>query len=255
MNELQEAVPWSKRRWFWTVLGILAVHVAFIWSFSEPQHSVASRPFSVSAVRLLNKQIEPATEWFELNDPALFALTSPKGFSGTAWLKMEPFPYRLTNKIEPNYWLAGDSIPLAKSASGLIEIGRANKLLGAEKPSPAVWAVQVPAKPSVVRPSLRLEGDLSARFLVSTNPLPEADADAVLANCVISVTVNGGGDVISHVPVSSSGSPPIDVKAMRFAKAARFAPLEDAGGLTIGNFVFQWTAVTLTETNSDALKQ
>lgn len=250
MNPIQEAIPWSKRRWFWTVLAIFSLHLALIWNFSESPSQASSQSVLVSSVRLLNRTSDPAREWFDLTDPTLFALTSPKGFSGTAWLRLEPFPYRLTNQIEPNFWLAGQSIPLAQNVSALIEAGRTGKLLGAEKPPPASWAIRVPAKKTVVRAALRFEGDLTARTLISTDPLPEAEDDTVLAHCVVSATVNGAGDVVSHVPISSSGSPPMDAKAINFVKAARFAAVSDGTTLSIGTFVFQWNAVTLTETKS-----
>lgn len=254
MNSAQEVIPWSKRRWFWTVTGIFALHLVLIWNLSESRPARASRPVRVSSVQLLQQTQDAASEWFELHDPALFALTSPKGFSRRAWLTIEPFPYRLTNVIEPKYWLTMQSLPSAQNPRNPKEIILAAPFSGAEKPNPAVSNVSVPVQPSVIRPTFRLEGDLASRVLISTNPLPEAEADAVLANCVIAATVNAAGDVISHLPVASSGSPQTDAKAIVFTKSARFAPTPDPGALTIGNFVFQWTAVTLMETNTGAAK-
>jgi TonB family protein len=95
--------------------------------------------------------------------------------------------------------------------------------------------------------TMRIEGGLARRRLltpISLQSWPYAD---VLAPSVVQALVDAKGSVVSVVLLSSSGSEAANQRALELARAARFAP---SPGLTIGRLVFNWHTVAPPATNA-----
>lgn len=254
MSMVKEPVPWSKQRFVWVIFLLATLQVALVWHLSHPADTVIASPRTASVIRLVPSSADPASEWFYLNDPALFALISPKGFSGSAWLRLRRFPYQLTNTIEPADSLEASANQFASDLDHFLPPEGQMHFLAIVKPAPPWPELPISNRPRVVRPALRIQGALAARPLISTNALPEGDPEKA-SRCEVKIVVNAAGDVISSVLWSSCGSPVADRQAVAFAQNARFASIDaDPAAVTLGFLVFHWIAGTL-EARSSTVSQ
>lgn len=237
------ADTWPRRRVVALILLIFGLHVGLLWRFSGTDLALERTPVRDLPFQFVDPVSEEAIERVELQDPTLFLLAGRRGFSGSGWLKMAPFPYQMKIDFEPPLWTE----PAVDTLAMVPRVGRDELIpsppLFAEKPPPTVWEVPLNRQPIVPQPSLVIEGELAGWRLDTTNALPEADKDLVLANCVVQVTVDSDGDVISAVRWSESSSSRMDELAVAFARAARFIPpMEHPPELTFGRLIFRWLA-------------
>lgn len=199
-----------------------------------------------------------------MSDPTVFALANAHGFSGEAWLKMQPFPYETTNRLEPPRWLPPASIRLGTDFIRFVETNLSVTFHLAEKPPPLFFPVPEPVWPARLQVSLIIEGDLARRRLITAPDLPEAEPGPIPTNnCVINVKITSDGYSFSPpVVLTASGSANFDKKASDFAKAVRFNPVGttnatdplQADGLTFGNLVFKWSLAPGNESNRPPTK-
>lgn len=255
---LAEPDRWSNRRLSWIVALLFALHLSLVFFLSE-QTRLTRVPRASTSIRWIKDQaMDPgAAELLSLRDPTLLALVSEHGFSGTAWLNRSPFPYHLTNRSEPPQWLGPSVSRLAEDFVQFVGTNATEPLFRAEKPRPSLSQMNIADPVSLIRSVFRLEGGMAGRRLISTNALPPPEPGIILTNCVIQVLVSAKGYTLSHALLWSSGSARADENALNFAKAARFAPLDqgrqessaDPGRYDFGTFVFQWLGTGETGTN------
>ena len=127
-------------------------------------------------------------------------------------------------------------------------------------PQGRVFVDFVSAGKVVVSPArgstLRMEGDLTRRRLLTPMELPVWPLADVIAPSQVQVLVNEAGNVVSAVLLPSDNSrealshnSTADQRALEFARAAQFAP---APHLTIGRMIFTGLTVPPPATNSPA---
>jgi hypothetical protein len=102
--------------------------------------------------------------------------------------------------------------------------------------------------------TLRIEGSLTQRRLLTPMNLPSWPYADVIAPSKVQALVNEAGNVVSAILLPSDNSlealshyGAADHRALELARAARFAP---SPGLTIGRFVFDWHTVAPPVTNA-----
>ena len=259
---LTDSAPWSHRRWFWTVLLVFAGQAGLAWWLCEQGHSPASRDAPATRVRLGTDTLGEG-RWgaqSATSDPTLLALANPHGFSGEAWLRMQPFPYELTNRLEEPRWLQDTPDRLAASLSRFFETNWIAAARVTEAPHPSLLPPPGTIRPMKIEASLFLEGELAGRRLISSDALPTPDPGTIPTNCVVRLAVTAEGDALSPVIWTTSGYPGIDRKAVSFAKSARFVSLEkgpdpDSRGsnfTAFGIMIFRWNLAPDPSTNPAA---
>ena len=240
---------WPLSRWLLLVLLALAAHVALIFIFG------ARKPVTPMAVTNVPRLALAAGsgEWLLLNDPTLFALPTVEGFAGRAWLEPPHVQFQQPEWTESPRWLDLPAGELGAVFSQFMETNRFATLKFELKPPPRFTVPLVPLEPEFAQSStLRIEGDIARRPLLTPMKLPSWPYADVIASSKVQVLVNAAGEVVSAVLLPSANSGEVrdadaDRRALELARAARFAP---ASGLTIGNLIFKWYTVPPPATNA-----
>ena len=251
-----ETKPQPKGKWplsFWLLLIVLvlAAHLVLIFAFGG-RKPVTPRPvINVPALALA----DGSSEWLILNDPTLFALPSRVGFAGPAWLEPIHVGFHQQEWTEPPRWL---QLPGGELGAVFSQFMQTNPLATFQfelKPPPRFSTPLVSLEPKFAETStLRIEGVLARRPLLTPMKLPSWPYADVVAPSRVEVLVNGAGDVVSAVLMPSANPGEVqdadaDQRALELARAARFAP---APGLAIGRLIFDWCTVALPVTNAPA---
>jgi TonB family protein len=197
-----------------------------------------------------------------LNDPTLFTLPHPQGFSGSVWQRM-PRP-----EFRPFEWSAPTNrLPLAIERLGtvfsqLVETSEFNALQLPAQPEAAPTLPDLPPLASLAGQSvLQLEDGLAQRHLLAPLQLKSCTNTDILANSVVRVVVDAGGRPVSVTLLSSSDSPAADQYALDQAWAARFEPLsrnpaetvpKPTAQLSWGRMIFRWHTVPMPPTSAPA---
>ncbi len=179
---------------------------------------------------------------FLLEDPWVFSSADSTGFSGLAWMHQT---------LQTHGWarwdVAADLIdfaekplidPLAEVTPSAAQTWRD----AAAWPAPILSAVQV-GQPRAGSTVWHMEGDLARR--ASTNALifPNPTGTDVLASTKIQLGVAADGQIMAARMISSSGSRPVDLQALKAARELHFPRLPEQGGtgsLVWGVFVVEW---------------
>jgi hypothetical protein len=240
---------WPLSRWLLLILLAFTAHIALIFIFG------ARKPITPMTVKNAPK-LELAvgsSEWLKLNDPTLFALPNIEGFAGPAFIEPPHVQFRQLEWTEkPRY------LPLPVGALGAVfkqfmETNRFATLKFDLRPSPRFTVPLVPLEPRFAETStLRVEGDIARRPLLTPLKLPSWPYADVIAPSRVQVLVNGAGEVVSAVLLPSNYSGEVhdadaDQHALALARAARFAP---ASGLTLGKLIFNWCTIPPPATNA-----
>ncbi|HYG24890.1 MAG TPA: hypothetical protein VEH04_19145 [Verrucomicrobiae bacterium] len=225
------------------MLLVFALHLAIIF-LSANRRPIPHAPLARSATYKLEMAI-PA-EWAALQDPTLFVLPSPRGFSGPAWMLMPAI------RFQPPGWTEPLRSPLEFQAlvNGLRRYaseGEFSAMASVMLPEPVVTHPRIPTPPPVaLRSTLRIEGPLAGRTLLNPGPLPPV-TDA-FTNTVVDVLVDPHGFVFSSIVSAASGSTN-DLLAVRLAQSLLFEPLPPIGparsnrvehAMMPGTLIFEW---------------
>jgi hypothetical protein len=191
-----------------------------------------------------------STELRALNDPTLFTLPHPQGFSGPVWRRM-PRP-----EFHPFEWSAPtDRLPLAIDRLGtvfnqLVETSEFNVLGLPAQPEAIPTIPNLPPLAIMADQSvLELKDGLAQRRLLAPPKLNSFTNADILANSVVQALVDAGGRPASVTLLSNSGSTAADQYALDQAWAARFEPLsrnptetvsEPTAQLSWGRMIFRW---------------
>ncbi|MGA9776799.1 MAG: hypothetical protein WBS33_00855 [Verrucomicrobiia bacterium] len=247
----QTRSKWPLSRWLLLILIVLAAHVVLIVMFGT------RKPITPMAVKNAPKLELAAgsSEWLMLNDPTLFALPNVEGFAGPAWLEPPHVQFHQLEWTEPPRWLQLPAGELGAVFNQFMETNRLATLKFELKPPPRFTVPLVPLEPKFADTStLRIEGDIARRPLLTPMKLPSWPYADVIAPSKVQVLVNAAGEVVSAVLLPSNNSVEVhdaeaDQRALELARAARFAPASD---LTFGKLIFHWRTVPPPATNSSS---
>ena len=259
-----EPHTWCPRRWVVVIAIILAAQLGFIFWLGDRQPVRPRNPSAAPALRLMGSR---DGEWLALTDPTLFALPHARVFSGPAWLQRVPQHSPHFEWKEDPRWLGLPVQLLGASFARLVAADSALEWQVAEIPEPQVILPEVSRVPLLLDSTLRLEGGLSQRRLLSQPRLPSwppralnpTDTD-MLTNTVIQVLVDAEGRPVSLTLLGGSGHGPADDLAMSLVTGFQFDPLQVADplpaarspgallGLCWGQVVFEWQTLGSTNT-------
>ena len=260
---------WSPRRWVGVTVVILAVQLAFIFWLGDRQAVRSRKPIAAPAFRLTDGT---QSEWLALVDPTLFALPHARVFSGPAWLETARLHSRPFEWNENPRWLALPVQLLGASFAQLVATNPSLEWQAIEIPEPQLLLPEIHHLPLLSGSTLRLEGGLAQRRLLSQPQLPSwpprplnpTDTD-ILGNTVLQVLVDADGLPVSLTLMGASGYAPADDLAISLATRFQFdrlptespAPVTSGPGamvgLTWGQVVFEWQTLGPTNTPAAAL--
>ncbi len=262
------AKKWTWMRWTVLLVIVFAAHVALIFMFGERKPKPAPNFEPTPSLTLAG---DSTNEWLALNDATLFALPDRNGFAGAEWIALPPLSFQRPDWTEPPRWLS-EAAPLPSAGFGahfdqLVQTSRlAAAHLDFNQP-PSLYVPEMTAPlPLPANSTMKIEGAVATRQLLTPLKLPAWPASDVIAPSVVQVLVDAAGNVLSAVLLppenylEQSAAPDHDADrwAVAVARAARFAPLTHADlgleanptrHLDLGQLVFNWQSVPMTETN------
>jgi hypothetical protein len=254
-----DSEKWNRRRWLAMIASVALLQLLLIVWLSRNSLPTALPSADGPTVCIADNHL---MERLALNNPVQFALPNRHGFSGGAWLEIPPLVFDSPEWTEPPRPLA---LALDKLGSALHEHAQTDPTISLEPPSaPEPQLEPIAPLPDLPAESmLTIEGELSARPLVSSFKLESIPAPEILSNSVVQVGVNRDGSVFSAVladgPKESKEGKLADATALNYARAARFQPLmrtdlgaPDASDASLqwGRLVFHWRTVPAPATNA-----
>lgn len=260
--EIQPA-GWSRRRWLTTIGAVTAGQLILLFLVSN---RVPPRPTVPSQRSLFEMVTEPAAQrrlseipW--LGDPAGFALVSSQGFSGPIWLSLPRFQHQAMEWSEPPRWLTQDVSQLG-AAFAFAPGAAISSPVASEKPAASFGSLPAFNTPIITNSTLRVEGDIARRRLLTLFDLPAWPHTDILLPTIVQVVVDSQGMVASAILTGGasllgggSGLAAADRRALELTRVTRFEPAApDAtnSGPTWGFLVYQWQAVLPPKTPSPA---
>jgi hypothetical protein len=252
-----ESQPWDFRFWF-AVLFLLAAQIGLILWFGAGA-IIPSRKGEPGPVMDLSER--GSSELFALTDPTLFSLPHREDFAGGAWLKLPPLKFRESRWSEPSRPLLLPAEQLGVVFKNFIQTNRfAAFEVAARAESKLTSPVFVPVALIPTQSTLRMEGMLATRRLVTPLALPSQPSADILNDSVVQLVVNAAGNPVSALLLPpGSGSKEADQLALQLAKGARFESLQSPGRegasrpgktMTFGALVFEWQTVPMPATNA-----
>lgn len=253
----REALPWTPRRWGWTI-GVLFVAQAGLAWFLADRTPLIMRPSPApTRYRLLTdeSQAEALAVSLADSDPALLALVSAHNFSGVAWLQRPQVTHQLADWSERPVWLPPRLDRLGASFGLLARQPAGGAGIAADQPAPPIAVLLITNEPVITRSTLRQEGALAERPMVTALDLPAWTNKTVLTNTEVRIIVGLDGRTFSAILQESCGLTNADQRALELARTARFQPLarlkpgpalEDAWSipsLQWGGLIFQWATI------------
>jgi hypothetical protein len=230
---------------------------------------------------------ETPGDWLALNNPTLFALPDNNGFAASMWTELAPLTVHQRNWTEEPHWLnPSNSLQMAGLFAPFNRFAKTNRFAHVHfefSAPPEVAAPATPTQPPIAQQStLRIEGALAGRPLLTPIKLPSWQDSDIDAPTIVQVLVNAAGDVVSAallpqevLPQGNSWEPPstdnhrADQWAVEMARSLRFAPLPPGKGsqivpvygqaaqnaaalshLAVGQLIFDWQTTSQTVTNN-----
>jgi hypothetical protein len=244
---------WPLSRWLILIGLVFAVHVGLLYMFGARKPIVARAVADAPALKLADS----SDEFLALNDPTLFALPH-RGDFVTAIGSQVPATTRPSFRwTEAPRWLPVSAGQLMTVFSRFMETNPVTGLRLQLKPPVRLSTPSQPIEPALAQAStMRMEGELTQRRLLTPMTLPSWPYANVIAPSKVQLLVNEAGSVIAANILPSDNNlealnryDEADKRALELARAARFTP---APRLTIGRMIFTWHTVPLPATNSPA---
>ncbi|HXG49406.1 MAG TPA: hypothetical protein VNO52_17415 [Methylomirabilota bacterium] len=248
-----EGRGWNRRRTLLVAAAAFVFQILVLLVVGE--RPPPPRPAEASGPRMHLDPESRSPQWTDADDPTLLALPSTAGFSGRAWLAVAPLDYRPSNWVDSPRWLEVDTQALTRVFQTFVRTNTRPPLLVADLPGPrpGAYELNLPADNVATSSTVRVEGEISARPLLSVWKLPSWPSDELLSNTVVQVVVDPVGRVFTAALLperGESGWPEADALGLRLATTARFAALPEAvrstprrEPLQLGRLVFQWHTV------------
>ena len=243
----------------WGFIFLLLAHAIPVFWLGDRSRArpVAARPEPFLFIPADQAGQQKIAERASMSKATLFALPSPSGFSGKAWLNFEPTVPELGNTTNAPQALP---LPVQELGSTLIAVAetsrvRAEPLLHAlRKVTPL--DIESPVEPLLENSAAAIQGALAQRELLSKGPaLPSVPHTELLTNTIIDLAVDADGAVETASLLGRCGLRVVDERALdwartlRFARSGSFGFLERPLTLTRGRLVFTWHVVPPTATN------
>jgi hypothetical protein len=249
MNETRPEVDtWTPHWWLLCILLALTAQLASVYWLSPPSTGLTARASTQTRVRVLGLQESQDMDRHlpDKDDPTLFALVGPNGFSRSAWLTIARFEYQMTNRPEPLLWLSMPAEELADDFAEFVQTNLVTEDVVSSKPTPTLAEVSLPVLVVVPETTVRIESGLAGRTLAGNIP-PPREPEPILTNSVVQVLVDRAGRTISAALLSGCGVGQADQDALKYSKAARFTaadpPAPGQTGTAFATLVFEWTGV------------
>jgi len=244
---------WPLNRWLMLIVLVFAVHVLLLFVFGARKQVVSRAAADAPTLRLADS----SDELLALKDPTLFALPRSGDFVTAAWSQPPVVTQPSFRWMEPPRWLPLSADELMAVFSQFMQSNRVASFALQLKPPVKLSAPSPPFGPALAQNStMRVEGDLTQRRLLTPMELPSWPYADVIAPTKVQVLVDEAGDVVSATLLPSdnslealSHSDAADQRALELARAAHFAP---ATRLTIGQMIFTWRTVPPPATNPPA---
>lgn len=255
---------WRGTRWAAVVGLLFAVHAGALFFFSGWRPAEAAGRDAALVVRLAGRESgsPPMLDQLLLNDPALFARVGASGFSGPAWLQIQPPDFVLPEWTAPDRWLTQNVAGLGLDFRAYVRSHGGSVEPVPRPATPGLNGDAPPVTPPLATTSqLHVEGDLRTRAAWTPFALKAWPHDDLLEDSVVEVQVTPEGRVFSARLLGAPGvRPPVqlaaDDHALEIARGLAFKPLPDAvapaGPLTGGRISFQWRTVPPSPTNPPA---
>lgn len=243
---------WNRARWIRAIALVFVGQVFFAWALAEhSNHPIrATKPLAPVALVVdpsVNQRIAASPE---VIGSTLFALVSPQGFSGTAWLKSQPRQNALTEWEEPEFYLPPNPARLGTTFEHYITTNAPKLSTAATFPVAQMDPVDLPAARLPAQSTFRITGDLAARKQSHEFFVPQWPLAGTLDNTIVSVAVDASGEVFSTAVITSSGLAAADAKAvelvgqMHFSPSPQRRPASPIGAdLTWGRVIFRWQTI------------
>lgn len=257
-SAMVEPRAWNFRFWF-AVLFLLAVQLGLIFWFGA---GATIPPRKGEPAPVIDLSESGPSELFALTDPTLFSLPHREDFAGSAWLKLPSLKFRESRWSEPTRPLQLQADQLGVVFKNFIRTNRFAAFEVAARAESKFTSLEfVPVTLIPTQSTLRIEGKLATRRLVSPLVLSPQPWTDILGNSVVQLVVNAEGNPVS-VPLllpPGSGSKEADQLALELAKEARFESAQSAGRerashpvktMTFGTLIFEWQTVPMPATNA-----
>ena len=192
-----------------------------------------------------------AAKLLALNDPTLFVLPDRERTVGPAPSRTPDSASSAFPWPEPTNSLTLAVDQLGATFSRLVGTNGPDALQVLARPEPSLtFPNLLPAAISSQPSTLRLEGALAQRRLMTPPALRPWPSTSILSNSVVQIVVDADGRPVSPPTLlSGSGSSQADQDALDAARAARFEPVRrnpadtarnPAADLSWGRMVFRW---------------
>ena len=247
----RRAGGWTRRRWLAMLMAVFAAQVAVIFAlggkhFAPPRTVTNAVQFALA---------DDSSDLIALSDPTLFALPHAGDFSPDYWGQLPAVPpanFPRTEPVLPSL-LATENLGtlfIQFMQTNVFATPHTDFKLAPKFSEPVVSFTPVFAANS----SLRIEGNLARRKLLTPVVLTNWPYADVIAPSQIQALVDADGGVVSAIELppenladAASHYSAADQRAMEIAQGLRFAP---ASSLTVGRMIFNWRTAPLSATNS-----
>jgi hypothetical protein len=237
-----DAGRWTPRRWAAVVGGVFAVQFLLIVLLSNRTLPVPREPKAGFRITMAGDLVQnPRMAALPIPaDPTLFALSSGREFTGTAWKRPPASGARLPEWTDRSP-ATGTRLPanLGQAPSAFLRSNAPPSLAGPSRAQGALDGLTSSRPPVRTQSTLRIEGILAVRGLTAPVSVPSWPHSDLLTNTVISLTIDARGFAVSASTRQGSGSADADRKAMDIARGLRFSSIRDRR-LDQGLVVFEW---------------
>ena len=251
--------PWSRSRWFISILTVFAAQIGLLFALRSRTPMVPAPPTPKLSISVAT---EP-DEILALNDPTLFLLPHREGFSGEAWRKTPRLEFQPADWSERPRLLPWTGPPPGEDFANSIRSNAVTAFQPFAIPEPGLEPGYSPEEPLATNSTVRIEGALKGRRLLTPFTLRSWPSKDLLTNSVVQVQVDARGDVFSAVLLAPPSVPRSDADklALELAQRARFESVQPVGPgrmkssapeLTTGTIVFEWQSLPMPPTNSPA---
>src|SRR6185369_16911410 len=124
-------------------------------------------------------------ELLNIDDPTLFAMPDPRGFSGPAWMRVPTLGHQSRDWTEPERWLTLRVAGLGGAFAELVRTNVVGPRLLADKPAPRLSEVAPSPVPMRRKSTFRITGDLARRDLLAPLEVSSIANTNILTNTVI----------------------------------------------------------------------
>ena len=254
----------SMRRWALAVASLTGLQALLLHYGVVQVQAIRPPPLPGPQVSvLMGNAFGSFTPLFQLASPILFSLPVAQGFSGSGWLnRPSPVPIETLEEFPPT-WLEMSTSGMGQALQSQIALTRAPSTPVADLA--VEWRDSFPADEPISRKStLRIEGDLKSRELLTPVSLPSWAHPDVPADSHVAVIVDADGWVKTATFVEPEGEATLSVFGPRdrllladqfaqtLTQTLRFKPsrprtssavLEEPIHWTSGRLIFHWSVL------------